>query len=147
MPTVLCGVSRVPMNRFNTLHLLGLTALIAVIMFYQTVRTGHRIDAENAENIKMEQLGKALSQMKTAWDDSKRTRQRIDRLLSSPVFKPYVTKTQTGRESYKVTLQAIPAGMANRMTGKMLNESLAIKQLDFIRNSDENISMTVEFAL
>lgn len=126
---------------------MGGTALLALIMFYLTVRTEHRIDAASAENVKMEQLGKSISQMKTAWDDSKRTRQRIDRLFSSPIFKPYVTKTETSRDGYKATLKSIPAGMADRMTGKMLNESLAIKQLDFTRNSDENISMTVEFFL
>lgn len=135
------------MNKLNSLHVLGLTFLLALLMMYKTVQTEGRIADAAAENSQTERLGKQILQMKTAWDDPKKTQQRIDRLLSSPVFRPYVTKTEKSRNVYRARIQGVPAGMVDRLTTRLLNEPVALKQLQMARNGDENISMTVEFSL
>jgi len=135
------------MNKLNSLQILGITFLLALFMFYLTLRTEGRIADAAAENGKTERLGKQISQMKTTWADPKKSQQRIDRLLSSPVFKSYVTKTEKTRNVYRARLQGVPAEMADRLTTRLLNEPVALKQIQIARNGDENISISVEFSL
>jgi hypothetical protein len=136
------------MNRFNNLHLLGVVFLLALAMLYLTVRTEGRIADAATENSKSEQLGKKIMQMKKTWDDAPaQTQRRIDRLLAGPVFKPYVAQKEKVRDVYRVKLRSVPAGHLDQLTTKLLNDTVPVKQLQIVRNSDKNVSMTVEFSL
>ena len=135
------------MNKLNGLQLLGATVLLALAMLYLTVRTEKRIDEAAAVNSKTEQLGKAIMQMKSSWDDPVQTQQRIDRIVGMPAFRPYVDKKEKDRNVYRVNVRNIPSGLLDQLTTKVLNENVALKQMQITRNSDRNASMTMEFSL
>lgn len=135
------------MNKFNSLHLLGAAFLLALAMLYLSLRTETRIDEAAADNGKTEQLGKTIQQMKTDWDTPAQTQQRIDRILGSPAFRPYVAKKEKARDVYRVEVRNIPAALLDQLTTKLLNETVAFKQLQITRTSDRNASMSAEFSL
>ena len=135
------------MNKFNNLHLLGAAFLLALAMLYLSLRTETRIDEAAVDNGKTEQLGKTIQQMKTDWDTPVQTQQRIDRILGSPAFRIYVAKKEKARDVYRVEIRNIPAALLDQLTTKLLNETVAFKQLQITRTSDRNASMSAEFSL
>ena len=134
------------MNKINPLHLLIATVLLALLMLYITAETEKRTAAAADENLRTEQLGKRVAQMRQAWNDPKETQRRIDRLFASPLFKPYLGKTQKERNVYRTELHGVPPAVIDRLTTRLLNEPLALKQLQIAR-SGENVDLTVEFEL
>jgi len=135
------------MNKRNGLQLLGVTFLLALAMLYLTVRTEARIADAAADNSRTEQLGKTIMQMKSAWNDPEQMQQRIDRILGTPAFRTYVEKKEKERNVYRVKIRNIPPGILDQLTTKILNETVAVKQLQLTRSSEQNASMTVEFSL
>ena len=135
------------MNKLNRLHVLGAVFVLALLMLFKTVQTQGKIADAAAENTKTEQLGKQITQMKSAWEDPKKMQQRIDQVMGNNAFKSYVTKKEKAQNVYRVRLQNMPAGVFDKLTTKLLNETVAVKQLQMTRSGEQNVSVTVEFIL
>jgi len=135
------------MNKINILYGLGIAVLLALLMIYKSVETQKRIAEAAAENTRMEQLGKSLSTMKADWKDAKQMQQRIDSLLENSAFKQYVSKKEQKQNVFRVQIDNIPAKVFDRFTSKLLNETIAVKQLQVTRKGDQNASITLELFL
>jgi len=135
------------MNKINIVYVFAATLFFALLMVVQSFRTEDAIDSAARENAETARLGKQIRTMQQQWDDAKQMRQRIDAILTQGEFKPYVGKKNTSGRTYEVQFTPLPAQTFDRLSAKLFNSPVAISKLTVSRGGDQNVSLTVEFAL
>ena len=135
------------MNKINPLYLLGIFIAVALLMMYESWAMEKKISRKAQENAQTEMLGKKVASLKTRWKDPKKARSRIDAVLN---MRPFASKAGERRYKsgvYKVTVKELSAQELDRLSAKLLNETVPFKRLEMLRNGDRNVTVTMEFAL
>lgn len=135
------------MNKINPLYTLGFFVFMALLMIVQSVRLEEKIAKKAQENAATQTLGKRVASLKKQWNDPKEARKKIDSVLGLKLLAPKVKTHRKKGGTYKVVFQDLSASELDKMSTKLLNETLRVKSLKLTRNDDKNVTAVWEFAL
>lgn len=135
------------MNKINPLYTLGFFMLMALIMIYQSSAMDGKISDQAKKNAETELLGKKIMALKSRWKDSAEAQRKIDAVLAHRTLAPSVTKRSKKSGIYHVQLSELNGKALNRVSAKLLNETVPLKSIKMVRNGDKNVTVDMEFAL
>ncbi|UFS62153.1 hypothetical protein LOH54_10900 [Sulfurimonas sp. HSL-3221] len=135
------------MNKINIVYVFGAALFLALLMFVQSSRTEHAVQNALKENAETARLGKQIRTAQQQWDDSKQLQRRIDAILMQGEFKSFVDRKNKNGRTYQVQFTPLPAQTFDRLTTKLFNTPVTISKMTVSRGSDQNVSLSVEFAL
>lgn len=135
------------MNKINPLYVFGFFAFMALVMIVQSVRLEGKIAAKAQENAATQALGKRVASLKGQWKDPQEAQKKIDSVLGLKMLAPKVQTREKKGGTYKVVLQELSASEIDKMSGKLLNETVRVKSLKLSRNGDMNVTAEWEFEL
>ena len=135
------------MNKINPLYALGFFVFMAVLMMIQGVRLEGKIAKKAQENAATQMLGKRVASLKKEWKDPQEAQKKIDSVLGLKLLAPKVRTREKKGGIYKVVLEELSANELDKMSAKLLNETLRVKSLKLTRNGDKNVTAAWEFEL
>jgi len=135
------------MNKINIVYVFGAALFLALLMFVQSGRTERAISDAVKANAETARLGKQIRSMQQQWDDTKQIQRRIDAILTQGEFKTYVDRKNKNGRTYQVQFTPLPAQTFDRLTTKLFNTPVTISKMTVSRSGDQNVSLSVEFAL
>ncbi|WP_345985135.1 hypothetical protein WCX49_10990 [Sulfurimonas sp. HSL-1656] len=135
------------MNKINIVYIFGAALFLALLMVVQSGRTERAISDAVKANAETARLGKEIRTMQQQWDDTKQIQRRIDAILTQGEFKAYVDRKNKNGRTYQVQFTPLPAQTFDRLTAKLFNTPVTISKMTVSRSSDQNVSLSVEFAL
>jgi len=135
------------MNKINPLYFLLFFTLVALFMVYQTKRVESETATAIQHNTTLEKTGKHVHMLKERWKDSKASLKRINAILNQHQFKQKIVKKEKKKGIFYVQLDALSAAELDKLTNKLLNESVTLKKMSMIRNADKNVTVSLEFSL
>ncbi|MHC3995160.1 hypothetical protein ACXWTF_10055 [Thiomicrolovo sp. ZZH C-3] len=135
------------MNKINIVYVFGAALFLALLMFVQSSRTEHAVGSALKANAETARLGKQIRTVQQQWDDSKQIQRRIDAILTQGEFKRYVDRKNKNGRTYQVQFTPLPAQTFDRLTTKLFNTPVTISKMTVSRGGDQNVSLSMEFAL
>ena len=132
------------MNKINPLYMLAFFALVSIVMMIKTASLQDEIIRTSQDNAHLEIQGQYISILKSKWKDSKKSKQRLERILSHSSIKGNVVSKNFKKGLYKVELTNLDVRSLDSFVNKLLGETLEIKSLQINRISDKNASVVVE---
>ncbi len=135
------------MNKIHPLYILGFFVLMVFFMVYESARTEEKISLKAQENARTQLLGKKIASLKERWKDPAKARKKIDAILAAKPFAAKVRRREKKQGLYKIRIVELDARSLDRLTGKVLNETLTLKSMKMVRNGDKNVTVDLEFVL
>ncbi len=133
------------MNRINPLYICTFLVVILVIVFYQDHKIQRLVEDRSQHIHQLEKVAKKVAALRNYWGDSKLQKRRVLQLISSPLIKRFVKKSQKGRDRYKILLDGVDAANADRIADKIFNSFVKVGAFSITRKDKTKISMEVEF--
>lgn len=135
------------MNKINPLYALAFFIFMAILTFVMSHNQKEAIAQMAQKNALLEQEGKNIAALKSQWSDAKVSKKRIDKILLSTKYSPYVTDKGVKKRVYFMELSNLDKRHLDGFINAMLNESVSLKQLHIERISDKNATVVMECRL
>lgn len=123
------------MNRLNPIYILALVVTFFIISITLLNNKKNEFNSLNYEFNGLKVKIKDFNEYKKTWFDEKKTIQKIDRMVKSPIFvKEKILKTQNNG-IVRIKLESKDPNVLNKFLNRFLNEKFIIKKLDVKKES------------
>lgn len=135
------------MNKINPLYVFGFFAFMVLLMMFQSTRLEKRISSKAQANAQMQETGKKVASLQSLWKDPQAAQKKIDNVLGLRQLTPKVKTKEKKGGVYTVVVAELSAKEIDKLTAKLLNETVRVKSLKLTRNGDTNVTAEWEFEL
>ena len=135
------------MNKINPLYLVIFFMLVALLMIVSSRGVEQNIVRVAQESAVLEVEGKYISGLREQWKDAKKSKKRVERILSMPLFSPHIVSKNLSKGVYSMQLENLDVHAVDSFVNKMLSQSVEIKRLQIDRINDKNATVVMEFRI
>lgn len=132
------------MNQINPLHVGALLVTVLLFMFFKLSSYQKELVAIQTEYKQSSKVATQLSTLDDIYANSTKIKSSLERLLRQPSLKSAEIKTSVGKNSYKISSDAISAAALNSLMGKILNGSYNVTALSIKKISQEKAKLEME---
>lgn len=135
------------MRQINPLYIVLLLCVVLFFVLFKLMQTKTQLHEVQSSFHKTKEMVHSIVELRDNWDNQKRTKNAISRILKSSMLSDTQILQKEKRGMIELHAYSMDAKSAGYLISRLLNETFLIKTMQIRRLSKDQLSLDVEIRL